>query len=127
MIRVAVSELGLLRYLCEGALRHAVNLGDPLLVTESEPSPTENSRLSLLLRAHDQQTDSSDERQAPNYRRQRNSFLGVFSGVNGPDIKDVFLTGISDPLIGEGQRTQNDQHDSSYRHRLQFIDSVVSN
>jgi hypothetical protein len=37
----------------------------------------------------------------------------IFPGsVDGPDIKNLFLMSISESLIGEGQRTKNDQENS---------------
>jgi len=43
------------------------------------------------------------------------------SGVDGPEIKNLFLVGITEPLIGKGQATQNNQENSSQNYRFHIF------
>jgi|GEM_PF-5882984 len=38
--------------------------------------------------------------------------MSLHRGMHRPYIKYLFLTVVTDPLIGEGQRTHNDQQNS---------------
>jgi len=63
--------------------------------------------LRILFRTNDEQDDSSGQRQPSEYRRDGNVFLIFPGGVNRPNVQNLFLTGVIESLIGEGQPAQN--------------------
>jgi len=63
--------------------------------------------LRTFLAPSHKQNNSSDQRQPAEYWWNRN-VLSFFRGsVDGPEIKNLFLMGITESLIGEGQAAQN--------------------
>jgi hypothetical protein len=69
--------------------------------------------LRTSLASDDKQDNSSDQRQPAEYWRNRNPLMVFSGGVDGPEIKNLFLMGISESLIGEGQPAQNNQENSN--------------
>jgi hypothetical protein len=57
--------------------------------------------------SNDEQDDSSHQRQPAEYGWNRNSLLLFCGGVDGPDVKNLFLMGVIESLIGEDQPAQN--------------------
>lgn len=92
-----------------GALNHAMSRKKLLKEIHSSTIPNRKSPLSLLPRASDKQTHSSKEREASEDRREWYLLLSVSRGMDRPHVKDLLSMGVSDALIGEGQRTQNHQ------------------
>jgi len=43
-----------------------------------------------------------------------------------PDIKDLFMTGVGDTLVGEGQPTQHDQQNPSQNYRFHIFCCLFS-
>jgi len=79
------------------------------------------SRLSPLPGPHDQQRNPTDERQPSKNGRKGNSLSGSRGDMKRPDINDLFMTGVGDTLIGEGQPTQYDQQNSSQNYRFHIF------
>jgi hypothetical protein len=71
--------------------------------------------------ADNDQDNSSDQRQTTKQWRDRNVFLIFPGGMDGPEIKNLFLMGISESLIGEGQPAQNNQENSNPNNRFHFL------
>jgi hypothetical protein len=74
-----------------------------------------------LPRASDKQSNSANQRQTAEDRRERDLLLRVLRGMDGPHIKDLFAMGVRNALIGEGQRTQDYEHDPSYRDQFHML------
>jgi len=74
---------------------------------DSQAGHFRSFELRTLPASNDEQGNSSDQRQPAEYWRDRNSLLLFRGGVDRPEIKNLFLMGIRESLVGEGQPTQN--------------------
>jgi hypothetical protein len=63
--------------------------------------------LRILFRSNNEQDDSSHQREPAQYRRNRHSVVLFRGGMDRSDIKDFFLMGVIEALVGEAERTQN--------------------
>jgi len=59
---------------------------------------------------------SPDQRQDSYDGWYRNRVVFFFSGLDGSDVQDLFMCGVSDALIGERQDSNDDQHDGNESH-----------
>jgi hypothetical protein len=63
--------------------------------------------LRILPGSKDEQGDSSDQRQPAEYWRNGNSVLSVCRDMHGSYIQYLFVMGVIESLIDEGQPAQN--------------------
>jgi hypothetical protein len=59
--------------------------------------------------AHGRQGGPTNQRQSSEYRRTGNSLMSLYHDMHRSYIRYVFLTGVTETLVGEGQRTQNER------------------
>jgi hypothetical protein len=88
---------------------------------DSQAGHFRNFELRTFPASNDKQGNSSDQRQRAEYWRNRNVFMVFPGGVDGPEIKNFFLMGISESLIGEGQPAQNNQENSNPDDRFHIL------
>jgi hypothetical protein len=74
--------------------------------------------LRTFFAADDDQENSSDQRQTAEYRRYRNVLLIFPGGVDRSDVQNLFLTRVSESLVGECQPTQHNQENSNPNDRF---------
>jgi hypothetical protein len=76
---------------------------------DSQAGKFRSLELRSFLASHDQQRNSSGQRQSSEDRRDRNMLLLVRGGMDGPEIENFFSMGIIESLIREGQAAKNNQ------------------
>jgi hypothetical protein len=82
--------------------------GEGYALPDSQAGNFRSLELRTFLASDDEQGNSSDQRQpAENWRN--GNVLPLFRcGVDGTEIENLFLMGVTKSLIGEGQPAQND-------------------
>jgi hypothetical protein len=78
-------------------------------------------KLRILLASHNQQGNSSDQRQTAHDRRNRNSLMIVPGGMDRPNIDNIFSMGISESLISKRQPAQNNQQNPGQSNRFHMF------
>jgi hypothetical protein len=85
---------------------------------DSQAGHFRNFELRTFLASYDEQGNSSRQRQPAEYWRNRNVLMVFPGGVDGPEVKNLFLMGKRESLIGEGQAAQNNQQNSNPNDRF---------
>src|ERR1700687_235465 len=76
-----------------------------------------NFELRLLPNSSSEHDDSAHQRQPAEYRRNRHVLMFFGSRVDRPNIKNFFLMGIVETLVGKGKTAQNNKENSTPNQR----------
>jgi hypothetical protein len=105
-VKTSSADVCFINLLAEG-LSTPFNLREGYALPDSQAGNFRSLELGTFFTSHNQQGNSPNQRQTAENRRNGNVLLLFRRGVDGPEVKNLFLMGVVKSLIGEGQPAQN--------------------